>query len=129
RQTILDEAQHVAAAAGERDRLVCVARTLRDGDGVAKLLREGVGKRPHATPPFPAPEDRETAPTILSRVIGRSLIRRPMALNTALATAAGAGTLLDSPMLFAPNGPSPSSDSMKMTSIGGASRWVRSLAP
>ena len=43
--------------------------------------------------------------TILSRVIGRSFMRRPIALKIALATAADAGTLLDSPMLFAPNGP------------------------
>ena len=54
---------------------------------------------------------------------------RPIALNTALATAAGAGTLLDSPMLLAPNGPRPSSDSMKMTSMSGASRWVATRAP
>ena len=46
-----------------------------------------------------------SAATILSRVIGRSFMRTPMALKTALATAAGAGTLLASPMLFAPNGP------------------------
>ena len=56
-------------------------------------------------------------------------MRRPIALKIALPTAAGAGSLLASPMLFAPNGPRPSSDSMKMTSISGASRCVRTRAP
>ena len=43
-----------------------------------------------------------SAPRILSRVIGKSFMRRPIALLTALAIAAGDKALPDSPTLFAP---------------------------
>ena len=89
--------EQIAAAAGERRR--CGRSLLRLLDErharAARSRGVGVGEGFHA----------QRLPEILSRVIGRSFMRRPMALKIALATAAGAGTLLDSPMLFAPNGP------------------------
>ena len=94
-QAILHHAEHVAAAAGHSDGLSRPVRLLHRGDGALHISRARVPERFHVRAP-----DR-----ILSRVIGRSLMRRPSALNTALPTAATAGTLLDSPMLFAPYGP------------------------
>ena len=87
--------EQIAAAAGKATPPVRPgALAATSADRVLDVAGVGVGKGLHAS-----------APRILSRVIGRSFMRRPIALKTALATAAGAGTLLDSPMLFAPNGP------------------------
>src|SRR5207244_7306507 len=115
---LFDQTEQVASTADNRCRSTLLLRLLEEGDRVLEITSIGIGKSFHAS-----------APRILSRVIGRSFIRRPIALKIALATAATAGTLLDSPMLFAPSGPFPSSLSMKMTSISGASRCVSSRAP
>src|SRR5712691_2629067 len=86
--------EQIAAAAGKRRRPPVASRLLRERHRLLKITSIGIDKGFHAS-----------APRILSRVIGRSFIRRPIALKIALATAATAGTLLDSPMLFAPYGP------------------------
>src|SRR5438093_13130136 len=117
-QTILHHPEHVAAAAHDRRSAAGLPRLLRERDRALQIRRVRVAEGFHAS-----------TSRILSRVIGRSLMRRPIALNTAFATAATAGTLLDSPMLFAPYGPYPSSESMKMTSIVGVSRCVMTRAP
>ena len=59
---------------------------------------------------------------------GSDVMRLPVALKMAFATAAGARMMPDSPMVFAPKGPYPSSTSRKCTSIVGTSRWVRCRA-
>src|SRR4051812_2990932 len=123
-QPLLHHPEQVAAAASDRDRSAGAVRLGDEGHRVRDVAWPGVGESLHARSPLPA-----RAATIFSRVIGRSFMRTPIALNTALATAAGDGTLLDSPMLLAPKGPSPSSDSMKITSISGASRCVATRAP
>src|SRR5262249_44854134 len=117
--------EQIAAATGDGHAATGVAALANQGDGLREIPRARVGKGFHDRAPVRA----VSAATSLSRVIGRSFIRTPVAFATALATAAGAGTLLDSPMLFAPNGPNPSSDSMKITSISGASRCVEIRAP
>ncbi len=110
-EALFHHPEQVAAAAGNRGGAAGLACVADERQRVCQIARVGVGEGFHAR-----------APRILSRVIGRSFMRVPVALKIAFATAAGAGSLLASPMLFAPNGPSPSSDSMKTTSISGASR-------
>ncbi len=83
--------QQIAAAARDGSVLAAGLRLLNQSERVRKIPRVGVGEGFHAS-----------APMILSLVIGRSFMRLPIALKTALPTAATAGTLLDSPMLFAP---------------------------
>src|SRR5499427_3085913 len=108
---LFHERKQVASAADEGAVFAVFVRLLHQRDGLLEITGISIGKCFHAS-----------TPRILSRVIGRSFIRRPIALKTALATAATAGTLLDSPMLFAPYGPYPSSLSMNITSISGTSR-------
>jgi acyl transferase domain-containing protein len=100
-EPVLHHPEQIAAATGKGDALLVLTRPRDDGNGVRGIARVDVGEGFHARTSFAC----DSAATILSRVIGRSFIRTPIALATALATAAGAGTLLDSPMLFAPNGP------------------------
>ena len=89
--TLFDEREQVATTANERCGASFLSRLLDESRGVLEITSVGIGKSFHAS-----------APRILSRVIGRSFMRRPIALKIALATAATAGTLLDSPMLLAP---------------------------
>src|SRR6185436_10550396 len=110
---LLDEPEQVAAAASVPGGTTIAAGAARERDGVLGVFGGLVGKCLHAS-----------APRILSLVIGRSFIRRPIALKMALAIAAGDRMMPASPMLFAPYGPYPSSDSMNVTSIGGASWCV-----
>src|SRR4029077_17160745 len=110
----LDEAEQIAAAARERHGFSALVRVLGQLDGLLDVARIRVRKRFHAS-----------APRILSRVIGKSFMRLPIALKIAFPTAPGDKIMPDSPMLFAPHGPWPSSFSMNVTSMGTASRWVR----
>src|SRR5580700_7615368 len=71
--------QKIAAAADQRRRQSIFSRLLREGNCLLQSLRVLVGEGFHAV-----------APRILSRVIGKSLMRRPMELKTALPTAATA---------------------------------------
>src|ERR1700730_11128225 len=115
---VLYQCQKIAATADKRSDLSLLARLLDKQDCLFESLRVDVGEGFHAR-----------APKILSRVIGRSFMRRPMALEMAWARAATAWTIPASPMHLAPKGPYPSSLSMKITSISGASRWVMTRAP
>ena len=63
-------------------------------NGLAEVARVLIDQGFHAMPP-----------TSLSRLMGKSFMRRPVALKIAFATAATAGILPASPMLFAPKGP------------------------
>ena len=75
----LHHAQKIAAAANDRRRLPIFSGLLGEGNGLLETSRILVGECFHAS-----------APKILSRVIGKSFMRRPMALKTALPTAATA---------------------------------------
>src|SRR5256885_1201727 len=86
--------------------------------GLLQTARIDILKRFHAS-----------TPRILSRVMGRSRTRRPMAFATALPTAATVGMMVGSPNVLAPKGPYGSSVSIHSTSISGASRWVITRAP
>ena len=88
---LLHERQQIAAAPGKRGGLAALPRVGGPRNGLPKVPSIYVGKCLHAS-----------APRILSRVIGKSFMRRPIALLTALAIAAGDKALPDSPTLFAP---------------------------
>src|SRR5579864_8955309 len=105
--------QKIAATTDKRCGLSILPCLLNSFYRLVESLRVGVGKGFHAS-----------APKILSREIGKSFMRWPIALKMALPTPATAWTIPASPMHLAPKGPYPSSLSMKITSISGASRWV-----
>src|SRR5580704_10290823 len=115
---VLHQGQKIAATADKRSGLSVLSRLLDKRNCLFEGPRVHVGEGFHAR-----------ASKILSRVIGRSFMRRPMALKMELPTAANAWTIPASPMHLAPKGPYPSSLSMKITSISGASRWVMTRAP
>src|SRR6185295_11356866 len=96
--SLLDHAEEVAAAAVESGHFAFASGLLGQHHGVFRIAGICAGKGFHTRSP-------ETAPRMRLRVIGRSFMRRPIALKIALPTAATAGTLLDSPMLFDPNAP------------------------
>jgi len=107
---LLHELQEIRPSGGERDGPAVLSSRLRERHRLIQGTRVLVCESFHAS-----------APRILSRVMGRSFIRSPVALKIALATAGGAIMMPDSPTVFAPKGPRPSSVSMKVTSIFGAS--------
>src|SRR5262249_8757983 len=110
---VFDLLQQIRPAAGEGERPAC--RCCRTGrcHGFGYRTRIDIGQRFHPI-----------APSILSRLMGSDVMRLPVALKMAFATAAGARIMPDSPTVFAPKGPYPSSTSIKCTSIWGTSRWV-----
>src|SRR5262245_48865457 len=114
---VFDLLQDIRPATGESEGSACCCRRTGRGHGVGEGTRIDIGQRFHAI-----------APRILSRVMGSDVMRLPVALKMAFATAAGARIMPDSPTVFAPKGPYPSSTSIKLTSIWGTSRWVRCRA-
>ena len=99
RQVVLEHSQQVAASPDDGS-----ARAGR----VETLYRLGQGPRIDIRETSHASASRTRA-----RVIGSSLIRRPVALKTALPMAATTGMTGGSPTFFAPYGPKASSGSMK----------------
>ena len=91
---LFDHAQQIASSAGVRRSGAGRAGHSRQGHRLTQRARVRVAQRLHVN-----------ASMILSRVIGRSFIRRPIALKMAFPTAAGASTIPDSPTYLAPNGP------------------------
>ena len=91
---ILHHAEQIAAAAGKGDGAAAAPCVAGERDGLLEVAGVGVRQSFHAS-----------APRILSRVIGRSFMRRPIALEIAFATAAGPRMIPDSPTVLAPNGP------------------------
>ena len=114
---VFDLLQQIRPAAGEGERPARGGCRTGRGHGFGYRTRIDIGQRFHPI-----------APRILSRVMGSDVMRLPVALKMAFATAAGARMMPDSPMVFAPKGPYPSSTSRKCTSIVGTSRWVRCRA-
>ena len=88
-EIILDHPQEIAPASHR-----CRAVGREVGNRIVEARRVDVGQPLHAS-----------ASRIRSRVNGNSLIRRPVALNTALPTAATTGITAGSPTFFAPYGP------------------------
>src|SRR5262249_54350308 len=93
-QALLNPSQQIAPDANGRGAAPLVPRLVEQSDRLAEVPRTSVGKGFHAS-----------TPRIWSRVIARSLIRRPIALKMALATAATEGIMGGSPSALAPNGP------------------------
>src|ERR1700681_4520888 len=83
------EAEQIAATADKRRCLCILTRLLRERNCLLQSPRVRVGEGFHAS-----------APKILSRVIGKSFMRRPIALKMALPTPATAWTIPASPMHF-----------------------------
>ena len=91
---VFDLLQQIRTAAGEGE---CPARCgclMGRCHGFGNGMRIDIGQCFHTI-----------ASRILSRVMGSDVMRLPVALKMALATAAGAGMMPDSPTVFAPKGP------------------------
>src|SRR5215831_19473496 len=114
---VFDLLQHIRTAAGEGERPATCGCCTGRCHGVGYGTRIDIGQGFHPI-----------APKILSRVMGSDVMRLPVALKMAFATAAGARMMPDSPTVFAPKGPYPSSTSIKCTSMWGTSTWVRCRA-
>src|SRR4051812_27952153 len=93
-QALLDHPQQVAAAARDRHALPLLRGRLQLAQRFVEALRIQIRESFHAS-----------TPNTLSRVIGRLLMRRSVALKKAFATAPTAGIMVGSPSVSAPNGP------------------------
>src|SRR5579871_226149 len=103
---LFDHSEQVAATAG-RNRIGFAELLHR----IFHIARIDVREAFHAS-----------TPRSLSREIGKSFTRFPIALKIAFATAAGDGMIVGSPNVLAPNGPYGSSVWIHSTSTSGVSR-------
>ena len=92
---VLDLLQQIRTAAGEGRNPAFGPRPGRGLHRIGDTARVVIAQRSHAV----------TSRSNLSRVIGKDRMRLPAAFATALATAAGARMIPDSPAVFAPKGP------------------------